>query len=649
MKRHSMTCPTAQDAGDEARSFSGVKHRMRRMLCILGLMTLAHPVARQADASTLRWNTGSGVWDDATTGNWNPPQIPVSGDVVRLDYPSGGSVSIAFASTNLQEPNALGGLFIENAGGGQTTLEIGTGDRLMFNQVNAYSWPYGVTLTTGGVLRITGGIVSNQYAGGWHDFMHLKGGAFLAEGGEFFSGYFGHIFFSDSPGQNVQVTFNGGRMYNYGPGAHADIWDCFGNVSVALTNNGSLEGYREFFIGRYPYGNAQGIHTWSIANGGWAKYDLWFHIGGPGVSQACVTVASGGRITGGNELDIKTNGVLIVTNGGYVAAGHLHVNDGLLVVDGENATNYCGFELWIGSNWPDNRTGACGRVIVNRGYLRCRSLRMGQYDVDVGQGGGSIEVNAGGTIEVSNQRGGIVLGHPDAVAHSTFILRGGAVNSMWSAMKVDRNATFRGYGAVNCFNCSFDVNGRVIADGMGTETNLDLSLLYNPTNSANNTSSNGWYALNKGRLVLRQVTVAAGDSTVYWGDTGPGDPDLANSVRIDITGATAGGAISGALLAPDRSDVPPGLKFPVGIWDLQAVGFGFASAVVRFRYDDMPLASEKLDERLTRVRQYTGGTWRTVTASIDTVNKTITTVPLSSLGLLAVDGFKPAGTVVFLK
>jgi hypothetical protein len=148
-------------------------------------------------------------------------------------------------------------------------------------------------------------------------------------------------------------------------------------------------------------------------------------------------------------------------------------------------------------------------------------------------------------------------------------------------------------------------NGLVIADGEGTERDLDFSHMLAASNSLANAAgeTNGWYAVNKGRLVFPGVNFAsAGASPIRnYGASTYGNENFAsapvNSVRAAFheaeidTGALIPGTSNryarygGELYAPDRADIPAGLpdKGVLAVWRLTSPGFG--SVDLSFRYD----------------------------------------------------------------
>jgi MYXO-CTERM domain-containing protein len=127
----------------------------------------------------------------------------------------------------------------------------------------------------------------------------------------------------------------------------------------------------------------------------------------------------------------------------------------------------------------------------------------------------------------------------------------------------------------------------MIADGHGQERTLDLSAVGVIKNSIDNsrTGHNGWFAQNKGKLVLPAVAFNNGQAT--WGENSADSQlDLINSVRISVNPDVIG-SIKLSLLSTDRSDYPalPSNLNAIGLWHVEAMDVVLASADVTVRYD----------------------------------------------------------------
>lgn len=181
--------------------------------------------------------------------------------------------------------------------------------------------------------------------------------------------------------------------------------------------------------------------------------------------------------------------------------------------------------------------------------------------------------------------------------------------------KPEGTGTFRGWGSIVGANSAFVQNGQTIADGYGTDRSLIFvgypavtSTIENPTIGG----TNGWFATERGRLVLPAIPTQAGTHTYTWGED-PNDPtiDLVNSVRITLYDAKSDDRMSINLLAKDRSDVPTlpkGHTF-IGVWSLDT-NLARPSAVdLLVRYDDGLAADLGLNENVLKLWYYDSSGW----------------------------------------
>ena len=155
--------------------------------------------------------------------------------------------------------------------------------------------------------------------------------------------------------------------------------------------------------------------------------------------------------------------------------------------------------------------------------------------------------------------------------------------------------------------------GAVVADGEGEAHDLDLSHVRKVNDSstpgANNSGTNGWYAINKGRLTYpcrwsKNTYKSLGE---YYSRT---EPKFVNSVSFAFD-SKKDGYLIGQLYATDRDDIPDGLPADsvadktqrLGVWratvaktfelDQVATGGTVAYADVTVRYDNFRLAALK--------------------------------------------------------
>jgi hypothetical protein len=319
-------------------------------------------------------------------------------------------------------------------------------------------------------------------------------------------------------------------------------------------------------------------------------------------------------------------------------------SNGYLRIDGE---------IWVGKTAGQN-----GQYTATSGKLYTRGLHI----ADVADATGTVTLNAGVTYTNYSITGSspqnIAIGATSGAGTGTFEIKGlsgirDGGGGGFSYVTINQTGVLKGYGTLSGY-VYLRVNGRVIADGYGSDRTLNLSGCPHPTNTVENSTNHGFYAVNGGKLTLANVAVAAGSTTVNWGESaGDTDIDLVNSARIAFTGATSGN-LSGSLLATNRTDVPAGLQRPIGAWRLTSPNF--TSAVLTFRYDDGALAAQGIVEDAIKLRRYDGSAWVDVAVTQDAANNRLTTAsqisPVSAgegyLGLFAIHA-PPQGTVLSIR
>ena len=178
--------------------------------------------------------------------------------------------------------------------------------------------------------------------------------------------------------------------------------------------------------------------------------------------------------------------------------------------------------------------------------------------------------------------------------------------------------------------------GKIVGDGYGEQRQLDLNPVVSVTNFVANADdgTNGWYAVNKGAVLLPRVWLSAASDTRCIGTwTRNAAPDLVNSVGFTLNNASNPGTgyyVRGGLYAADRSDVHadslPKKGAVVGIWkmgvfsDLVALSAkSFQSIDLTFRYDHTKV---KRDDLLNLFR-WNGSAWTRVASAKATENPRI--------------------------
>ena len=130
---------------------------------------------------------------------------------------------------------------------------------------------------------------------------------------------------------------------------------------------------------------------------------------------------------------------------------------------------------------------------------------------------------------------------------------------------------------------------------------------------------------------------------------------MVNSVRLSLSGggASSGGTLDISLLATDRIELSKLRGNMISAHAVDASGYAFDGATinVKIRYDHARAAAQGLTEAELRMFAFDGARASDVTASVDTVNKLITSDPLSSLATIVVgtDVGSKEGAMVFVR
>lgn len=330
---------------------------------------------------------------------------------------------------------------------------------------------------------------------------------------------------------------------------------------------------------------------------------------------------------------------------GYLyAAGNVHVGYSIYV--GNNGEGYLTID---GATVSDERFFYAGLTATAVGYVEVENegeLRIPREFV-MGDAGKAYVRFADGTKMACSRMftlGRKTSGHGELITgectvsgtDTTHYVIGDAGTGLWflkgttvsSAKKglIVRNVEsayglLQGWGTVNLVSKDSNLgsgteplrnNGLVVADGDGVERTLwiystNAALAF--SNTVENDSTNGWYAVDKGMLSMSvKVAVPAGETGVYtWGEAEADDEiDLVNSARVTFNNITTSiYSFTGKLYAPDRGDVPAGLpagKTIAGIWKFDING-AYESADVEFRYDHV------LAPKGVTLYQYDGTAW----------------------------------------
>jgi len=306
-------------------------------------------------------------------------------------------------------------------------------------------------------------------------------------------------------------------------------------------------------------------------------------IGGPVGSHGAVTLDGGTHRIETQVIGERGLGTLTQTGGATNIANAVRLGvepagKGIYNLNGGN-------RLLI--NPPDPVTTLASATGPQLNGIEIGHSGDGQFNIGDGLGAGQIsEYGAYGTT------GG------------SLVLRGDSAGT----------GTLRGSGLVNMHGF-LDHNGRVIADGYGQDRTLEFGGFRYLGNSIDNPAhggTNGWFAVNHGKVVLPNIHVKPGTNAYTWGED-PGDPsiDLVNSIRFTVHDAASNGLVRISLLSKDRWDVPtlPEGHHFIGVWQFEDGGLEHGAVDLLVRYDDEMAAAMKLDETVLKLWRYHDGQW----------------------------------------
>ena len=289
------------------------------------------------------------------------------------------------------------------------------------------------------------------------------------------------------------------------------------------------------------------------------------------------------------------------------------------------------------------------------------SVNVGGYPMPAMQNGAMVGTTEHAGCGILTLRGGTVHFYGDSSSVNFFI---GRYADGWGCL--------RGYGKIapkNPGETNIRIGGGnciICADGEGVERSLDLNECVNITNyfaEANvATSTNGWYAVNKGRVLFPRTWFSTALTERCIGDYPYAvTPRFVNSMRCSFTGVSGSATFfRGGLYATDCENVPAGLPpgDVIGVWAFglfNAVDgnskVSFSTALPTFRYDH----TKAKEDRLLNLYRHDGTSWvrigRTMPNADHLISAESTLAPLSSgsmnIGFFAVVVPKAGMTVLF--
>lgn len=572
-----------------------MKTGYRMIVAVVGMLMLAAGVAQAAT-----WTNGSGDWNDSNTGNWNPASVPGNSTVISLTQSSGSAINITYAATTLTGTESVtgtryGNFTIGNAGGGLTTLFIDGTDLLPVNDG---------TVSSGGQLNITAGTYTPE-----GNFNLTSGGSVVQSGGKLQTHNY-DLFMSGGT-----YTLNNGtssvRIANFNPSS--------GIATFNQSGGYFLPRYTGNAISMAPSGSGQAIYNQTGGTNAMGGINMYYNMSISGNSTYALSGATS-----------------------FLQAGIFAMNGGTFTQS--SGTTWANYQI-------DVQGGA--QMSVSGGTIKMNLLKIG-----TGGTSGTVTLTGGNCYyAIGSSGGGIQIG--GATGSGTMIIKGCTVSgnsAADSSVTIGVTGALRGYGTIA--NGVFDTisnSGQVIADGDGVDQTLNLSSFNGPSadgsgsvlNPTENTSSNGWFATNHGKLTLPNLPIAAGTSTTNWGEAATDTAiDLVNSATLALTGVASAATLTGSLLALNRTDVTaiPAPAVGMSVHDF-SLNKAFTSAILTIRYNHLAVPS--VSEGQVRLYWYNGSTWVDKTASLDTVNRKVTSVSLTALGKFAVV-YKIRGTVIEL-
>ena len=222
------------------------------------------------------------------------------------------------------------------------------------------------------------------------------------------------------------------------------------------------------------------------------------------------------------------------------------------------------------------------------------SVNVGGYPMPAMQDGAMVGTTEHAGCGILTLRGGTVHFYGDSSSVNFFI---GRYADGWGCL--------RGYGKI-APKKSAETNVRMAggncvirADGFGEERDLDLHEVVNITNYFGEVdvagSTNGWYAVNKGRVLYPRSWFGTAAGIRCCGDYPYFEkPRFVNSVLFSFTGAGNNNFFRGGLCATDRSDIPSGLPpgDVIGVWNFGLFNHvndntkqSYSTVSLTFRYD----------------------------------------------------------------
>ncbi len=241
------------------------------------------------------------------------------------------------------------------------------------------------------------------------------------------------------------------------------------------------------------------------------------------------------------ESGTNANGTISDINGTIITSG---ITDGIYTTSGSGGS-LCSFVKVSGTIGTISIDGNLGTTsmptIINAGAVTSQTVGGFSNALINGDGtatliSGDLLIPSGNTIKIGGAgEGTLNLGN----ASSSGRILGSGGRNISFVVRNQQSATglMTGWWDLGTSTAkptgSLTNNGRVVANGFDVDRNLDLSSFTSVNNTIPNgtTEMNGWYAENKGQLVLPAMAVATGNGKYNWGEA---PYDSVNNPSIDL-------------------------------------------------------------------------------------------------------------------
>lgn len=566
---------------------------MRKPTLILQtvLVAAASVAATDAFADNIAWGnkTGQFVW--ASVGNW----LSADNTSVSMNrLPDEADDVFLWAGTLSSSPLVVAG--------GEVALTRNLSVSYVKNGSTGNTRDIRLEIADGGVMTNAGPVVLGNIANGVTSGRAVSGSATVRSGGAWTALSDVTVGKGLTPSANNAhtsriVVEQGGKMEQT---AGEFIVAGYAGYDGIVTNAGELATY-DLFVGGSGNGTLVNDGDLSVAN----KFRVARQVGSSGTF-----VHRGGTIShaAASSQPIRVG---YLGTGRFEVAAPLAFSSEMMVVGNEN--------------------GSSGTLSVGDTLSGVKILKLGESTGSHGTlllDNGSITFNATTAATTSDSGQCLWVGSLDASGNQAGIgeVRGRGKLSRTEADTDAKHARLRN-------------NGRIVADGGDLDLGL-FRLVGLPTVDANKCGTNGWFAVNGGRLIYpRRLPVssvnhvAVGDYGTFSGTHGNPDISLVNSLQIGLyqndEQRFSNNRTFAMLYASDRTDIPGTVPCGaavgdkvLGVWrlghfsDIGDVGAvpetpwsAFDSVSVRIRFDDSEVDFSKDTVALYR---YDGSTWRRV-------------------------------------